>query len=118
MFGQWTASGGIKAEGSEARLAAFATPRAAVIAYMLNLNTHGAYAGLRKDRAAMRAAGQTLDGYTLATQLSSYAETGQEYVDLLRSMIRHNDLGIADGALLADTPVVTIDPIDPDDSQN
>ncbi len=70
---------------------------------------------MRKDRAAMRAAGQPLDGYALATHLSSYAETGQEYVDLLRSMIKQNGLSIADGALLANTPVVMIDPIDPDD---
>jgi len=113
LFGQWTTSGGIKAKGSNARLATFATPGDSLVAYMRNLNTHGSYAGLRKARAARRAAGKSLSGHAAAAYLSSYAETGQEYVELLQGMIKHNGLGIADGAALAETPVVTIKPIDP-----
>ena len=110
LFGQWTKSGGIKAEGSDARLASFDGPFYAIIGYMKNLNTHNAYGEFRESRAEMRANGEVPDGYGLATHLLSYAETGQEYVDLLQNMIKSNDLSIADGARLSDQPLVVIDP--------
>ncbi len=105
IFGQWTTSeSGIKALNSEARLAAFANPRESLIAYMLNLNSHPAYARLRKARAELRRNGQPIDGNMLAGYLDKYAETGEEYVKLIRGIIRRDDLTRADTAELAPGP--------------
>lgn len=107
IFGQWTTSeSGIKALDSDARLAAFNNPRESLIAYTLNLNSHAAYAELRAARAELRRNGQTIDGHTLAGYLGSYAETGQEYVKLIRGMIRRDDLTRGDTAKLADAPQI------------
>jgi Bax protein len=71
---------------------------------MLNINSHPAYSGLREARAAMRRAGHPIEGATLAGHLGHYAETGQEYVDLIRGMIRRDRLWRADDAKLASEP--------------
>ncbi len=105
IFGQWTSgSKGIKALGSDVHLAAFANPRDSLVAYMLNLNTHPAYAALRNARAEIRRAGRQIDGDTLAGFMGHYAETGQEYVNLIRRMIRRDGLARADSARLASGP--------------
>jgi len=105
IFGQWTTSdSGIKALDSEVRLAAFENPRQSLIAYMLNLNSHPAYKGLRKARAEIRRNDQPLDGYALAGHLGKYAETGEEYVELIRRMIRRDGLTRGDTAKLAHGP--------------
>ncbi len=102
LFGQWTTSeSGIKALGSDVRLAAFDNPRDSLIAYTLNINTNRAYSGLRNARAEMRSKGEPLDGHALAGYMRSYAETGEEYVELIRGMIRRDDLTRADTAELA-----------------
>lgn len=107
LFGQWTTSGsGIKAQESDARLAAFNNPREALIAYMLNINTHRAYGELRAARAEMRQKGEPIDGHVLAGHLKNYAETGEEYVKLIRGMMRRDGLNCADTAKLADGPCV------------
>jgi Bax protein len=113
LFGQWTTGKqGIKALRSDARLAAFANPRESLIAYMLNINTHPAYAGLRKARAQMRRKGQPLDGYALAGHLGRYAEIGQDYVKLIRRMIKRDQLNLADTAKLAPGPRILFRGID------
>ena len=86
------------------RLAAFENPRQSLIAYMLNLNSHPAYKGLRKARAEMRRTGRPLDGYALASHLGKYSETGEVYVNLIRRMIRRDDLTRCDTAKLAPGP--------------
>jgi Bax protein len=113
LFGQWTTSEtGIKAQGSDARLAAFNNPREALIAYMLNINTHRVYRGLREARADMRRKGELVDGHVLAGYLESYAEIGEEYVRLIRSMMRRDGLGRADTAKLADGPCILFQQVD------
>ena len=113
VFGQWTSGkGGIKALGSEVRLAAFTNPRESLIAYMLNLNSHSAYSELRKARAELRRNDQPIDGYTLASFLGVYAETGKDYVELIRRMIRRDDLTRADTAKLAAGPRILFRRID------
>jgi Bax protein len=72
---------------------AFTTPRAAVASYIRNLNTHPDYQALRERRAALRAAGSPITGLALATELLSYSERGETYVDEVRTLIRSNDLG-------------------------
>lgn len=112
MFGQWTTSGGIKAKGSDARLAAFPGPRESVTAYCLNLNTHRSYSKFRTHRAEMRKAGKPLDGAKLADFLDSYSEKGEAYIKLVKGMIRRDGLEIADSAQLGKGPVVVFRPVD------
>lgn len=111
MFGQWTTSGGIKAKGSNARLAAFPDPRESLNAYCLNLNTHPSYAQFRTARAEMRKANRPLDGSELAEYLGSYSEKGDEYIELVKGMIKRDRLEIADRAKLAKGPVVVFHPV-------
>ncbi|MBT3334354.1 MAG: hypothetical protein HOK21_00840 [Rhodospirillaceae bacterium] len=115
IFGQWTTGkGGLKALESDARLATFNNPHDALIAYMLNINTHPAYEGLRRARAEMRRKGQILEGYVLAGFMSDYAATGQDYVDLIRQMIRRNHLSKFDSAKLSQGPRILFQMADPD----
>src|SRR3546814_10090517 len=71
-----------------------------VHSYMRNLNTHDAYRAFRDARAKMRAAGKPLDGVVLAATLTNYAETGETYIELLRHVIKENDLELLNGAKL------------------
>ena len=70
--------------------------------YVANLNTHLAYAGFRRDRAAMRAGGRPIDGMTLAGQLTRYSERGAVYVKTIRSIMSVNRLRRLDHARLHD----------------
>lgn len=74
------------------RMAAFASLHEAVRAYVHNLNTHPAYEGLRRARAAARARGAFPDGHTLAGALVNYSERRGAYVDAIRALIRANRL--------------------------
>lgn len=74
------------------RMAAFSSLFEAVRAYVHNLNTHPAYEGLRKIRAAARTRGSLPDGHTLAGGLGRYSERGGAYVDAVRALIRANGL--------------------------
>lgn len=134
LFGQWTTSehrGIVPAsrdEGKTHKIRAFDTPAESVESYFRNLNTHRAYRDLRAARAVMRGvasstaelpAGSTdslaapsadatdtmVDSMRLADTLIAYSEKGQDYVDLLKSVIRINALQDFDGSRLApDTP--------------
>jgi Bax protein len=74
-----------------------------VHAYAENLNTHPAYADFRRLRAQLRETGDTPDGYRLIGTLLLYSERGADYVADVRTMIRSNDLGRLDGAVLDST---------------
>jgi Bax protein len=58
--------------------------------YMHTLNSHPAYAGLRMIRKDLRASGQAIDGHKLAAGLEKYSARGQQYIDIIQSMIRKN----------------------------
>jgi Bax protein len=73
----------------------------AVEAYILNLNTHFAYAEFRIERARLRASGAELDGYHLIGQLRRYSEMGQFYINFVRGLIRENRLSDFDRARLS-----------------
>ena len=60
----------------------------------------------------MRRLGKSLDGYALAGQLGGYAETGEEYVKLIRRMIRRDDITRADRAKLALGPLILFRRVD------
>ncbi len=72
----------------------------AVEAYILNLNTHFAYADFRNERARLRASGAELDGYHLIGQLRRYSELGQGYINFVRGLMRENRLSDFDRAKL------------------
>ncbi|MEC9345701.1 MAG: glucosaminidase domain-containing protein [Pseudomonadota bacterium] len=98
LFGQriWSQGGGIvpKARASEEtfEVRAFRSLSQSVREYMRNLNTHDAYADLRALRADLRRTEGRVDGYELAAGLTSYAETGDEYVEVLRTIMQANSL--------------------------
>ena len=108
IFGQWTTAGGkglvptAREEGKTHKVRAFDRLSDSVAAYILNLNTHRAYRGLRAMRLEARQKGMRPDGHALAAGLEPYSEKGMEYVELLRGMIRVNRLSPLDDAILSD----------------
>ncbi|RED51489.1 glucosaminidase domain-containing protein [Aestuariispira insulae] len=109
LFGEWTWNENNKGivpdsrdEGKTHRIRAFDSPLDSVASYLHNLNTHRAYRELRSIRALARRQGQMVSGLDLTSGLIRYSEKGGEYVDLLQSVIRTNDLAQYDQARLAD----------------
>ena len=74
--------------------------QASVRAYQRNLNTHKTYREFRLARAQLRDEGRPLDSITLSQYLDEYAETGKEYVKILRKIIEQNNLKDFDKAKL------------------
>ena len=108
LFGQWTYSGdGIKPaaaeEGDKHKVMAFSVLKSSVRAYQRNLNTHKSYRAFRKERAIQRDNEQNLDSTLLANYLGSYAETGDEYVKILKQIINQNNLKDFDRAKILPT---------------
>ena len=79
----------------------FTNVGAATDAYIVNLNTHPAYAGFRAERAALRQRGENLNGYNLIGSLLRYSELGQQYVQFVRQIMRENELTDFDKARLS-----------------
>ncbi len=105
LFGQWTWSGeGLKPKDSEKneghKVMKFNVLQASVRAYQRNLNTHSSYKDFRKERARLRDIGKPLDSIILSEFLDEYAETGNEYVEVLKKIIRQNSLQDFDDAKL------------------
>ncbi len=73
-----------------------------VRAYIRTINTHGAYASLRKARAGQRAAGLLPSGHPLTKFLTAYSEIPEKYGALLRGVIKAAGLERFDGVRLAD----------------
>ena len=105
LFGQWTWSGeGLKpkeAAGNEGhKVMKFNVLQASVRAYQRNLNTHSSYKNFRLARAQLRDTGKPLDSILLSQFLENYAETGNEYVEVLKKIIKQNNLKDFDDAKL------------------
>jgi len=105
LFGQWTWSGeGLKPKESDEheghKVMKFNILQASVRAYQRNLNTHKTYREFRLARAQLRDEGKKLDSLILSQYLDEYAETGQEYVKILRKIIEQNQLKDFDDAKL------------------
>ena len=105
LFGQWTWSGeGLKPkeakEGEDHKVMKFNILQASVRAYQRNLNTHSTYKHFRKARAELRDAKKPLDSIKLSVHLNKYAETGNQYVDVLQKIIMQNKLQDFDDAKL------------------
>ena len=97
LFGQWTWSGeGIKPldleKDKKRKVAKFKILKASVRAYQRNLNTHSSYKNFRRIRAEARDNDEKLDSLKLVNYLDKYAETGQQYIDVLKQIIKQNSL--------------------------
>ena len=97
LFGQWTWSGdGIKPlkveKDQKHKVAKFKILKASVRAYQRNLNTHSSYKEFRIERAIQRDNYGKLDSLRLVNFLEKYAETGKEYIDILKKIIKQNNL--------------------------
>ena len=105
LFGQWTWSGeGIKPAGADNdtkhKVMKFKILKSSVRAYQRNLNTHSSYKDFRLARAELRDNKMKLDSLILANYLDKYAETGKEYVKILKQIIKQNNLIEFDDARL------------------
>jgi len=97
LFGQWTWSGeGLKPkqakEGEDHKVMKFNILQASVRAYQRNLNTHSSYKDFRKARAESRDNKKKLNSIKLSEYLNKYAETGNQYVEVLQKIIMQNKL--------------------------
>jgi len=86
------------------RVVSFQSLTESVAAYVHNLNTHPAYAGLRQARFAARRQGRKPSALRLARHLTRYSERGQAYVRDVQSTITANDLTDFDEARLTWRP--------------
>ena len=105
LFGQWTWSGeGLKPKEADEnkghKVMKFNVLQASVRAYQRNLNTHPSYENFRLARAQLRDAGKILDSIVLSQFLDNYAETGNQYVEVLQKIIKQNNLKDFDDAKL------------------
>ena len=110
LFGQWTWSGeGLKPKDAEKgkghKVMKFNVLQASVRAYQRNLNTHTTYKDFRKARAEFRDSKKPLDSMVLAKYLNKYAETGEQYVEVLQKIIDQNKLKDFDDAKLLPSSV-------------
>ena len=105
LFGQWTWSGeGLKPKNANKneghKVMKFNILQLSVRAYLRNLNTHSSYKDLRKARAELRDLNKPLDSLILSSHLDKYAETGSQYIDVLKKIIQQNKLKDFDEARL------------------
>ena len=105
LFGQWTWSGeGLKPKEADEnkghKVMKFNVLQASVRAYQRNLNTHRSYKNFRLARAHLRDNNQPLDSLILSQFLKNYAETGNQYVEVLQKIINQNNLKDFDDAKL------------------
>ena len=105
LFGQWTWSGeGLKPknadEGQGHKVMKFHSLQLSVRAYLRNLNTHSSYKNLRKARTKLRSEDKSLDSLILVKFLDKYAETGNQYIEVLQKIIKQNNLKDFDEARL------------------
>ena len=105
LFGQWTWSGeGLKPKDADSdqghKVMKFNVLQASVRAYQRNLNTHRTYREFRKARAELRDLNKPLDSMELSKYLNKYAETGNQYVEVLQKIIKQNNLKDFDDARL------------------
>ena len=104
LFGQWTwdKSKGIKpkfASDKKASVRKFETLSDSVNSYLTNLNTHIAYASMRAKRYRDCNQKKLISGYELANWMGNYAITRDEYIKLLRLIIKKNKLVLLDSLI-------------------
>jgi Bax protein len=110
LFGQWTWSGeGIKPaaadDESKHKVMKFKVLQASIRAYQRNLNTHLSYSEFRRKRSELRDEKKELNSLLLANYLDKYAETGKQYVKILKKIIQQNSLNEFDDVKLMPSSV-------------
>ncbi|MCW8335159.1 glucosaminidase domain-containing protein [Vibrio paucivorans] len=100
-FGQWCYSKGCglvplqRSEGMTHEVAKFDSVQQSIHGYFMNVNRNAAYHDLREIRYQRHLEGEDLLSVATATALTdgllAYSERGQDYVDDLQAMIRHNN---------------------------
>ncbi len=105
MYGQWTwGQDGIepsqKDTSKDHKILKFPMLQSSVKAYMKNLNTHRGYKEFRNKRSVLRNENKNISGLALVDYLYNYAQTGSEYVKILKKIIRQNDLTDFDNSVL------------------
>ena len=105
LFGQWTWKNddGIKPKGNlnaNFSVKNFNNLLDSVNSYLLNLNTHPAYKGLRSFRLSQYNMGKNITGMDMANFLDKYAEIGVEYVIKVKKMIKINQLSKYENSIL------------------
>jgi len=106
LFGEWTFIEGTgmvpleRAPGARHEVRLFSNLHESLRAYMLNLNSHRAYAELRRKREQLRLSGKYPDGPTLAHGLKAYSERGSAYIRDIKRMIRENRFTLFSNAQL------------------
>lgn len=91
----------VKAKKADVGVASFPHLLDSVMSYMLNLNSHRAYAELRSIRAKLRQEDKPPDGHALSMGLRHYSTRGMRYVRDLRNLMRWHELSKFDGISLA-----------------
>ena len=97
-FGLWCFSKGCgtvpkkRDEGAIHEVATFSSLKDSIDYYVLNLNRNQAYHNLRAIRKNQRDNGNLITGLALAKGLTPYAQTGDEYVASIQSLISYNKL--------------------------
>tara|TARA_B100000427_G_C15067474_1_gene402662 strand:- start:24 stop:545 length:522 start_codon:yes stop_codon:yes gene_type:complete len=105
MYGQWTwDKEGIepseKGKNESHKILKFPMLQSSVKAYMRNLNTHRGYREFREKRSDLRDKNKNISGLDLVEYLYNYAQTGSEYVKILKKIITQNDLTDFDKSIL------------------
>ncbi|CAM3713101.1 hypothetical protein VA7868_02373 [Vibrio aerogenes CECT 7868] len=99
-FGQWCYRRGCglvplaRTEGATHEVAKFGSVQESIHRYFMNVNRNKAYTALREIRFNLRQQGVNIRTSQSAAELTNgllkYSERGAEYVDSLKTMIRHN----------------------------
>jgi Bax protein len=106
LFGEWTFTPGTgivpvgRPQGETYEVRKFSSIYESIRSYMNNLNRHGAYRKLREIRAELKKVEQPVTGTALAKGLQKYSQRGEEYVQEISAMIRHNKLSRTSVAFL------------------
>lgn len=106
LYGQHLSSKGgksITSASGKVKVAAFDDIYHSTASYIHNLNATRAYASFRETRERMRRENESITGLEMVEALSEYSERGLDYVDDLKSIIRHYKLDSYDDVSLADT---------------
>ncbi len=99
LFGEWTFKPGTgivptgRPDGEIYEVRVFNSIYQSIRSYLNNLNTHRAYRQLREIRANLRQAKEPVTGVALSAGLIHYSQRGEEYINEINAMIRHNNLG-------------------------
>lgn len=102
LFGQWCYTRGcglvpqMRSGEAQHEVQVFDDVSASVASYIDNLNTGWAYEDLRRIRARLRADGGEITGHRLAPGLVKYSQRRQAYVDEVNSMLRSNQVLVAE----------------------